>query len=340
MRHNPVLPATVVGSHGTPSWLWLAMDAAREGKLGPDDQREILDDAVNAALLDMEQAGIDIVTDGEMRRVDFVVSHYERVHGLRKLDYPRRLGHLGPDQLEAYEALDEIAFPDDGLGSVEEFTYARARTAKPLKICLPAPVQLSYRVRPGGPYRDKMALAERFAELLNGELKRLVAAGATEIQIDEAAPFSPPGGPAQTIELLNAAVAGVRAKIDLHICFGNFRGRPAITPRSYATILPHVADAACQQVHLEFANREMAEMELWEKYGGDKELSAGVVDVKARAVETPEVIADRIRQVLRHCAPDKLFVAPDCGFSQTARWVAVEKLKALVAGRDQVRATL
>jgi 5-methyltetrahydropteroyltriglutamate--homocysteine methyltransferase len=167
-----------------------------------------------------------------------------------------------------------------------------------------------------------------------------VAAGATEIQIDEAAPLSPPGGAAQTIEAFNAAVRGVEAKIDLHICFGNFRGRPAITPRSYAEILPHLKDAACQQVHLEFANREMAEVELWGEYGGDKELSAGVIDVKARYVETPEVVADRIRRVLRHCPAEKLYVAPDCGFSQTARWVAVAKLKAMVAGRDFVRREL
>jgi 5-methyltetrahydropteroyltriglutamate--homocysteine methyltransferase len=339
MKSN-LLPTTVVGSHGTPAWLWLAMDAAREGKLGPEDTREILDDAVDVALLDMERAGVDIVTDGEMRRVDFVVSFYDRMHGLEKIAYPRRLGHLGPDQIDAYVAREELDLPDDGFGAVAELEYARGRTTKPVKICLPAPVQLSYRVKPGGPYRDKLDLAWRFAELLNRELKRLDAAGATEIQIDEAAPLSPPGGAARTIEAFNAAVRGVEAKIDLHICFGNFRGRPAITPRSYAEILPHLKDAACRQVHLEFANREMAEVELWGEYGGDKELSAGVIDVKARHVETPEVVADRIRRVLRHCPAEKLYVAPDCGFSQTARWVAVAKLKAMVAGRDIVRREL
>jgi len=332
-----LLPTTVVGSHGTPAWLWLAIDAAREGKLGEADTQEILNDAVDVALLDMEAAGLDIVTDGEMWRVDFVVSFYDRMRGLEKILYPRRLGHLGPDQIDAYVAREQVELPEDGFGAVAELTYARGRTTRSLKVCLPAPVQLSFRIRPGGPYRTKMDLAWRFAELLNGELKRLVAAGATEIQIDEAAPMIPPGGPGETIEVFNRAVRGVEAKIDLHICFGNFRGRPAVTPRSYAPILPHLAKADCRQVHLEFANREMAEVELWSEYGGDKELSAGVIDVKARHVETPEVVADRIRQVLRHCRPEKLYVAPDCGFSQTARWVAVEKLRAMTAGRDLVR---
>ena len=335
-----LLPTTVVGSHATPAWVWLTIDAAREGKLGEADRREILDDAVDVALLDMERAGVDIVTDGEMRRVDFVVSHYERMRGLERIAYERMLGHPGPDQIDAYVARDEITLPEGGFGAVAEFRYARSRTSKPLKVCLPAPVQLSFRIRPGGPYKTKMDLAWRFAELLNDELKQLVAAGATEVQIDEAAPLAPPGGPAQTVELLNAAVRDVHAKIDFHICFGNFRGRPAVTPRSYAEILPHVARAACQQVHLEFANREMAEVELWEKYGGDKELSAGVIDVKARHVETPDVVASRIRRVLQHCAPDKLYVAPDCGFSQTARTVAVHKLAAMVAGRNLVLAEL
>jgi 5-methyltetrahydropteroyltriglutamate--homocysteine methyltransferase len=320
--------------------MWLATEAAREGKLGPDDQKEILDDAVNAALSDMEGAGVDVVTDGEMRRVDFVVSHYERVRGLRPIPYARRLGHPGPDQLDAYDAVEQLELSDDGFGAVAEFAYARTRTTRPLKVCLPAPVQLSFRVRAGGPYTDKMALATRFAELLNRELKALVAAGATEIQIDEAAPYSPPGGPAQAIDFINMAVDGVHAKIDLHVCFGNFRGRPAVTPRTYAPILRALSGAHVQQVHLEFANREMAEADLWARYGGDKELSAGVIDVKARHVETPEVVAERIRHLLRYCSPDKLLVAPDCGFSQTARWVAVKKLEAMVSGRDIVRAEL
>jgi 5-methyltetrahydropteroyltriglutamate--homocysteine methyltransferase len=223
---------------------------------------------------------------------------------------------------------------------VAEFVYARTRTSKTLKVCLPAPVQLSFRVRASGPYTDKMALAARFAELLNREMKALVAAGATEIQIDEAAPYSPPGGPVQAIDFVNLAVDGVYAKIDLHIYFGNFRGRPAVTPRTYAPIMPALAAAQVQQVHLEFANREMAEAELWARFGGDKELSAGVIDVKARHVETPEVVAERIRHLLRYCSPEKLLVAPDCGFGQTARWVAVKKLEAMVAGRDIVRAEL
>jgi len=316
------------------------MDAAREGKLGPSDMAEILDDAVDVALLDQERAGVDIVTDGEMRRVDFVVSHYERMRGLEKIDYPRRLGHLGPDQIDAYVARERITLPPDGFGTVAEFQYARAHTSKPLKICIPAPVQFSFRIKPGGPYQTKNDIAWHLAELINEEMHRLVEAGCDLIQIDEASPFITPGGIPELIAITNRAVQGVKAKVILHCCFGNFRGRPAVTPRTYAPILKHIQDARVQQVHLEFANREMAEIELWQEYGGDLELIAGVVDVKARYVETPEVVADRIRRVLRYCRPEKLSIAPDCGFSQTARWVAVAKLKAMVEGTRIVRQEL
>lgn len=133
---------------------------------------------------------------------------------------------------------------------------------------------------------------------------------------------------------------GVRATIEIHLCFGNFRGRPAVSERSYAAIGPFVAKLHADVVHLEFANRCMAEHDRWPEWGGDKILCAGVVDVKGRSVEPPALVADRVRLLLRTVAPDRLWLAPDCGLSQTARGLAVAKLRALVEGARLVRGEL
>jgi 5-methyltetrahydropteroyltriglutamate--homocysteine methyltransferase len=140
--------------------------------------------------------------------------------------------------------------------------------------------------------------------------------------------------------VFNASVEGVEATIELHLCFGNFRGRPAVSERSYAAFAPYFRDLNADVLHLEFANRSMAECELWAEHGADKILCAGVVDVKGRSVETPEIVADRIRTLLRFVQPEKLWLAPDCGFSQTARGLATGKLASLVAGAAIVRREL
>jgi 5-methyltetrahydropteroyltriglutamate--homocysteine methyltransferase len=140
--------------------------------------------------------------------------------------------------------------------------------------------------------------------------------------------------------VFNACVAGVEATVELHLCFGNFRGRAAVSERSYAAFAPHFRGLNADVLHLEFAGRSMAECELWSEYGGDKILCAGVIDVKGRSVETPELVADRIRTLLRFVQPEKLWLAPDCGFSQTARGLARDKLASLVAGAAMVRAEL
>jgi len=139
------------------------------------------------------------------------------------------------------------------------------------------------------------------------------------------------------VEVFNACVEGVEATIGFHLCFGNFRGRPATSHRSFAGFAPYFKDLTVDVIHIEFANRMMAEVELWEKHGGDKILCAGVIDVKGRSLEPLDVVADRIRLCLRHCAADKLWVAPDCGFSQTVRWLGVEKMKVMVQAAKVVR---
>ena len=184
-----------------------------------------------------------------------------------------------------------------------------------------------------------MAVAEALADIINRELRELVTAGADFIQLDEPSYAVHPDAPGDFVELFNATVAGVAAKIGLHLCFGNFVGRP-VARRRYRPLFPHVLAVRADQLALEFANRELVELELWREFPNDKELAAGLVDVKNYYVETPEDVAERIRAALRYVPPEKLSVVTDCGFSQTARWAARAKLKAMVEGTKLVRQEL
>ena len=332
----PLIPTQVIGSSGMPGWMWIVKDAVAAGKMGPADIDEALKDATNLAIMDMEEAGVDIISDGEMQRADFSWNFHGKVHGLEPQELPRKLGYPGPDILDAFRVVAPLTVPD-GYGTVAEWLYARSRTAKPLISALQSPVTQAFRVDPGEIYKNKGEVAWALAPYINQELKAVVAAGCTHIQFDEPAYWILPGGFEEMVEVFNACVEGVEATIGFHLCFGNFRGRPATSHRSFAGFAPYFEDLNVDVIHIEFANRMMAEVELWEKYGGDKILCAGVIDVKGRSLEPVDVVADRIRLCLRHCAADKLWVAPDCGFSQTVRWLGVEKMKVMVQAAKVVR---
>lgn len=335
----PLLPTKTLGSHAVPSWMWLVEDAHAKGELGAADLEEALLDAVDLALREMTEAGLDIVSDGEFLRADFTWNFHDRIAGLEPLAPRRRLGYPGPDQVDAFRCVEPLTVPD-GYGLVREVELLRARTTKPFIAPLQGPVTQAFRIHPGDVYETKGDVAWALAPLVNAELRAAVAAGARHVQVDEPAFWIMPGGLPEMVEVFNACVEGVEATIELHLCFGNFRGRPATSERSYAAFAPYFRELAADVLHLEFANRSMAECELWAEHGADKILCAGVVDVKGRSVETPEIVADRIRTLLRFVAPDKLWLAPDCGFSQTARILASGKLASLVAGAAIVRAEL
>jgi 5-methyltetrahydropteroyltriglutamate--homocysteine methyltransferase len=332
----PLIPTQVIGSSGVPGWMWVLREAVAAGKLGPADIDEALKDAVNLAIMDMEEAGVDIISDGEMQRADFTWNFHDKVHGLQPQEPPRKLGYPGPDQLDAFRVLEPVSVPN-GYGIVEEWLYARTRTTKPLISTLQSPVTQAFRIDPGDVYKSKGEIAWALVPYINRELKQVVEAGCRHVQFDEPAYWILPGGLEEMVELFNACVEGVNATVGFHLCFGNFRGRPATSHRSFSAFAPHFKALHADVIHIEFANRMMAEVELWEKHGGDKILCAGVIDVKGRSLEAVEVVADRIRLALRYCAPEKLWVAPDCGFSQTVRWLAVEKMKVMVQAARVVR---
>ena len=335
------LRTSVVGSHARPSWFVAGIAAAERGEFGPVDLAEMLDDAVDLALRDQEEAGVDLVTDGEMRRAGFFTAEfYRHVTGVRALPSDRRLGAGGHDQQHRFEVLEAINAPD-GLGVVAEFRYASRRARRPLKVTLPGPYTLSGRLRTGPEevYADRDAAAEAFVPILRAELQGLVAAGARHIQIDDPSPAIHPDAPSDFAALFNAGVEPIVGKVRLgaHLCFGNYLGRP-LARRTYRPVLDAMLAFRVDELVLEFANREMAEVGLLgEITAAGRDVAAGVVDVKNYHLESAEEVAERTDQVLAAgVPPERLTLVPDCGFSQTARWATTAKLRALVAGRDLV----
>ncbi len=339
---GPGLLTSVVGSHARPSWFVAGIDAAARWEFGPADLAEMLDDAVDLAIRDQETAGIDIVCDGEMRRAGFFTAEfYKHLTGVRPLPAARLLGAGGHDQQHRFEVLEPIAAPD-GLGVVAEYRYAVTRTTRPLKVTIPGPYTLSGRLTfgPGQVYGHRNDAAEAFVPILRAELEALVAAGARFIQIDDPSPAIHPDAPSDFAALFNAAVAPVVGKVRLgaHLCFGNYLGRP-LARRTYRPVLDAMLRFDVDELVLEFANREMAEVGiLGEIAAAGRDVAAGIVDVKNYHLESADEIAERIDLVLAAGVPEeRLTLVPDCGFSQTARWATTAKLAALVSGRDLVR---
>ncbi|MBI4637971.1 MAG: methionine synthase [Candidatus Rokubacteria bacterium] len=334
----PLIPTAVVGSHGKAGWWYAGVKALEAGEFGPADLEEMFDDAANTAIRDMEEAGIDIITDGEVRRLDgYVDSYYAIIKGITPLPVRRKAGPWGYDQQTRYEAVGRFEAPPGGLGIIKEFEYLKAHTRYRTKATCAGPLTFGSRIHPGTVYKSVVEVAERFAEVINQELKGLVAAGADRIQIDEPARGNVSGE--EMARLFNMATQGVKAKLAYHICFGNRFGRSRFL-RSYGPYFPGLLKARTDQFVLEFASRELAELDLWQKYGEGRELGAGVVDVKGFNPDTPEDVARRIRRVLRVCPAEKLTVNPDCGFGWSPRYMCNQKIRALAAGAALVRKEL
>jgi 5-methyltetrahydropteroyltriglutamate--homocysteine methyltransferase len=206
-------------------------------------------------------------------------------------------------------------------------------------VPVPGPFTLAGCIQPGHVYRDRLAVTQALIPIVNREMKALVQEGVDFIQLDEPSFACRPDQPEEFLDLIARTVEGVTAKLSMHMCFGNFRAR-AVGHRSYRPLFPHIARAAVQQLALEFASREMAEIELAREIKAPMELAVGLVDVKNTWVEPPELIAERLRTVLKHIEPERVSVTPDCGFSQTARFIAVKKLAAMVEGVRIVRGEL
>jgi 5-methyltetrahydropteroyltriglutamate--homocysteine methyltransferase len=340
MTSPPLIPATVIGSWAFPGWYAkFCDDAARQPDLfGADDRAEAVRDAVRLAIDDQLRAGADRITDGEMQRVDFNLGFYDYLEGIRPLPPARRWGAPAHDQRSKYVCVAPLAAPR-GLGLVEEYQRLRQWTDAPVKMPIPGPFTLAGCLTGGDVYRDRDEITAALLPIINREMKELVRLGVDFIQLDEPSFACHPDRPERFLELIARTVEGVNAFLSIHMCFGNYRGR-AVGWRSYRPLFPHLARAPVQQLALEFASREMAEIEVAREIRPPLQLAAGLVDVKNTWVEPPELVAQRVRTVLQHIAPEQLSVTPDCGFSQTARHVACKKLANMVEGVRIVRKQL
>jgi 5-methyltetrahydropteroyltriglutamate--homocysteine methyltransferase len=335
-----LLPATVIGSWSFPGWYeqFIAAVASRPDAFGPADRDEALRDAVRLAVDDQLRAGLDRISDGEMRRVDFNLGFYDYLGGLEPLPQGRRLGPPAHDQRSKYRCAAPLSAPA-GLGVVEEYRRLRELTDAPAKVPVPGPFTLAGCIQGGDVYADRAAVTEALIPIVNAELKSAAAAGADFLQLDEPSFACHPDDPDYFLDVLSRTVEGVDAYISMHMCFGNYRAR-AVGWRSYRPLFPHIGGARVDQLALEFASREMAEVELLGQLPGSMDVAVGLVDVKNTWIEPPGLVAERLRAVLRYVDAARVSVTPDCGFSQTARYVAAAKARAMVEGVRLVRASL
>ncbi len=332
----PILPTMGVGSYASPGWFVAARRLMREGALGEQDIEELFEDATRIVVADQIEAGIDIISDGELRRQRFVYEMYDCIEGLERLAPPRRLGVPGYDMAPRFVAAKKLTAPN-GFGVVEDFrALARLVPDRPLKIALPGPLTFAGSIEAGARKQDQI-MADTVA-LVRAELIALVEAGATHVQLDEPLLPQPPFGlsPEEGAAVINQALDGIKARRAVHICFGNNAGRP-LQDRRLGRLLDAALALDCEQIMLEFANREMAELDVLRPLAERFDMAAGVIDVKSFHLESADDVARRIRQCLEHLPAEKLTVTADCGFSALPRHLARDKLRAMAAGARIVR---
>jgi len=337
------LRSSVIGSYPFPSWLEFA--SQHLGVFGQADLAEIQRDAVVAAVHDQLDAGLDVITDGEQTRLDFNLSFYGYLEGIAlEAAAPRRFGPPAHDQRGKHAITGELRAPR-GLGVVDEFKRLQqlAPRGPTLKASVPGPYTLSGRLVPNDQYPDRWAITEALLPIVRCELDDLVASGCREISIDEPSMscYAYREDPRRFVDIFNRTVESVagRTRLCTHLCFGNYKAR-AVGPRRLAPMFPAFLDFKADEMHVEMASREFAEIELIAAIARRMDAAVGIIDVKSYYVESPADVADRVRLCLQHAPADRLVFAPDCGLSQTARWAAQPKLRHLVAGIREVKQEL
>ena len=324
----PLLTA-VVGSYSMPAWLERVKNDYLLRRISRHDYDEMHDAAVKAAIKDQEIAGVDIISDGELRRDNMIDYFAMRLPGVQVDQASKRFYY------DFYESVVRGPIPTASLGLIDDFRFLRRFTDRRIKVSVTGPHSLVKRIR-NEYYGSEEAFAQAIARVMNLELKELVKAGATDVQIDE--PYY--SGFAEDIgwgiAALNALVDGVEARISLHVCYGNRYGKPS-WEGSYRYLFPAVLDARVDQLTLEFGRRGEADVQLFKEFDPAFALGLGVIDVKTHDVESPAIVAERIKKALEIVPPERLGVNPDCGLLHLPRDVAFAKLGAMVEGARIVR---
>ena len=338
-----LLPTTVVGSYPQPDWL---VDRAMLKDTVPRVRLRQLwrvaepylaqaqDDATLLAIRDMERAGIDIITDGEMRRESYSNRFATALEGIDN-DNPATITNRAGRSVEVPRVVGKIQRRKPV--EVADMAFLRRNTARKAKITLPGPFTMAQQAK-NEFYADADEMVMDLAAAVNAEVHDLVAAGADVIQLDE--PWlrnDPDAAKRIAIKAIDRALAGLSVPTVVHLCFGYAAVVHGQKPTGYS-FLPQLADSTARQISIEAAQPKLDLGVLSELTG--KTIMLGVIDLADQAIETPEQVAQRIRRALKYVAPERLVPAPDCGMKYLARETAFGKLTALNAGAAMVRREL
>ncbi len=345
MLPDKLLPTTVVGSYPQPDWL-VDRDVLTRGTVPRVLQRgfwrvpnaslaEALDDAAAVAIRDMERAGIDVITDGEVRRQSYSSAFATALGGVD----PERPGIVPGRRAGTTVEVPRIVGPIARTQPVllDEARFLRGATDRAVKVTVPGPFTLSQQCVDDC-YGDPRALALAFAGAVNAEVRDLFAAGVDVVQLDEPWLQARAGAARDfAVEAIDRALAGAEGVTALHLCFGYAAKVPGAKPNAY-DFLKELDGSCVQQISIEAAqpNLDLRSLRLLPS----KTLILGVLDLGHPEVETPELVAGRIRAALRHLPHDRLTLAPDCGMKYLPRPIAFAKLQALAQGAAIVRREL
>jgi 5-methyltetrahydropteroyltriglutamate--homocysteine methyltransferase len=338
-----LLPTSLVGSYPQPDWLidrekltgrFPPRVRARElWRVAPEWLEQAQDDATLLAIRDQERAGLDIITDGEMRRESYSNRFATALEGV-DIDNPGtaldRSGH--PNPVPRVVGRIRRRHPVE----VRDVRFLRANTDRRIKITVPGPFTMAQQAQ-NDFYADEEAMALDYAEGVNAEIRDLFAAGADVVQVDE--PYMqarPEKARRYGLKALERALDGIEGETAVHICFG-YAAIIHERPSGYS-FLPELCNCRVRQISIETAQSNL-DCAVLETLRG-KTIILGVLDLGTHAVETPEVAAARIRRALPHVAPEKVIVAPDCGLKYLPRAVAFGKMRAMVEGARIVRREL
>jgi 5-methyltetrahydropteroyltriglutamate--homocysteine methyltransferase len=340
---DTVLPTTLVGSYPQPDWLidraklasrFPPRVRARElWRVAPEWLEQAQDDATLLAIRDQERAGLDIITDGEMRRESYSNRFATALEGI-DIDNPGtaldRSGH--PNPVPRVVGRIRRRHPIQ----VRDVTFLRANTDRMIKITVPGPFTMAQQAQ-NDFYKDELDLAMDYATAVNEEIKDLFAGGADVVQVDEPYLQARPAKAKQYgVQVLNHALNGVTGTTAVHICFG-YAAVIHQRPSAYS-FLPELKAANVQQISIETAQSRLDCGVLAEL--STKTILLGVLDLADMTVEAPALVAERIRRALPYVDAKKIVVAPDCGLKYLPRDVAFQKMRAMVEGASVVRSEL
>jgi 5-methyltetrahydropteroyltriglutamate--homocysteine methyltransferase len=338
-----VLQTTVVGSYPQPDWLlnrdmlskMVPRTRVRELWRVPEPFLEqAQDDATVLAIRDMERAGIDIITDGEIRRESYSNRFATALEGIDD-EHPGEIVNRVGQRTQVPRVVGKIRRSKPV--ELRDMQFLRANTERLAKITLPGPFTMGQQVKDEH-YKDPEAMCMDYAAAVNEEAHDLVRAGADVIQLDE--PWlrnNPQEAKLYAVKVINRALQGITVPTVVHLCFGYAAVVRGGKPTGYA-FLPQLADSIAQQISIESAQPKIDLGVLKEL--APKKIMLGVIDLADPEIETPQQIAERIRAGLKFIAADKLLPAPDCGMKYLPRTTAFGKLKAMAAGAAIVRKEL